>query len=51
MWKALIYNERLLLGLILMNVGVIYLHTFDSLAAYYTLLDAVEVRFTAFFAA
>ena len=31
--------------------GVIYLHTFDSLAAYYTLLDAVEVRFTAFFAA
>jgi len=42
MWKALIYNERLLLGLILMNVGFIYLHTFDSLAAYYTLLDAVK---------
>jgi voltage-gated sodium channel len=34
-----------------MNVGVIYLHTFDSLAAYYTLLDAVDVAFTAFFAA
>ena len=51
MWKALIYNERLLLGLILMNVGVIYLHTFDSLAAYYSLLDAVDVTFTAFFAA
>jgi len=50
-WRKVIYNERLLLGLILVNVAVIYLHTFDALAAYFLMLDAIDVGFTVFFAA
>jgi voltage-gated sodium channel len=50
-WRKVIYNERLLLGLILVNVGVIYLHTFDALSAYFAVLDAIDVGFTVFFAA
>jgi len=50
-WKKIIYDERLLLGLILVNVGVIYLHTFDALSDYFIVLDAVDVGFTVFFAA
>ena len=50
-WRKIIYDERLLLGLILLNVGVIYLHTFDALFAYFAVLDAIDVGFTVFFAA
>lgn len=50
-WRKIIYDERLLLGLILLNVGVIYLHTFDALSDYFIVLDAVDVGFTVFFAA
>ena len=49
-WRKVIYDERLLLGLILLNVGVIYLHTFDALSDYFIVLDAVDVGFTVFFA-
>lgn len=42
-------NDRLLLILILTNVLVIYLHSFDSFKPYYYLLDFLDVIFTMIF--
>lgn len=47
--RKLIYNEKLLLVLILLNVCVIYLHTFDSAKPYYPVLDWLDVIFTIVF--
>lgn len=42
-------NDRLLLILILTNVLVIYLHSFDSFKPYYYLFDFLDVIFTLIF--
>lgn len=42
-------NDRLLLILILTNVLVIYLHSFDGFKSYYYLLDFLDVIFTMIF--
>ena len=42
-------NDRLLLILILTNVLVIYLHSFDGFKPYYYLLDFLDVIFTMIF--
>lgn len=43
------YNESLILGLILINTGVIYLHSFDSLSEYWRLLIFTDHIFTVYF--
>lgn len=48
--KKYIHNEELLLTLILINVGVLYLHTFDELIPYYTFFEIVDLLFTLVFA-
>ncbi len=47
--KKPIINDRLLLILILLNVSIIYLHSFDSFKSYYYLLDIIDVVFTIIF--
>lgn len=47
--RKLIYNEKLLLLLILLNVCVIYLHTFDLAKPFYPTLDWLDVVFTMIF--
>lgn len=42
-------SERILLILILMNVLIIYLHSFDSFKNLFYLLDIIDVLFTLFF--
>lgn len=42
-------SERILLILILMNVLIIYLHSFDSFKNLFYLLDIIDVFFTLFF--
>ena len=47
--RKYLYNEKLLLIIILLNVGVIYFHTFDLFKPYYLLLDYLDVLFTGIF--
>jgi voltage-gated sodium channel len=44
-----IINDRILLILILLNVFIIYLHSFDSFKLYYAILDIIDVCFTIIF--
>ena len=44
-----IINDRILLILILLNVFIIYLHSFDSFKFYYAILDILDVCFTIIF--
>lgn len=44
-----IINDRMLLILILLNVFIIYLHSFDSFRFYYDILDVIDVCFTIIF--
>jgi len=44
-----IINDQLLLILILLNVLIIYLHSFDSFKNYYNILDLLDVCFTIIF--
>jgi voltage-gated sodium channel len=44
-----IINDRILLILILLNVFIIYLHSFDSFQFYYNILDVIDVCFTIIF--
>jgi voltage-gated sodium channel len=47
--KKLFYNDRLIYTLIILNVVVIYLHSFEFLHAYYFHFDLIDVVFTLFF--
>lgn len=47
--KKLFYNDRLIYLLIILNVIVIYLHSFELLNAFYFLFDLIDVGFTLFF--
>ncbi len=47
--KKYFYNEKLILAFILINVSIIYLHTFSSLSKFYHLFDTLDVIFTLFF--
>jgi voltage-gated sodium channel len=44
-----IFNEKLVLTLIFVNVGVIYLHTFDQFKHYFFYLDLIDVCCTIYF--
>ena len=44
-----IINDRILLILILLNVFIIYLHSFYSFKFYYNILDVIDVCFTIIF--
>jgi voltage-gated sodium channel len=48
--KKQIHNDDLILSLILINVGVLYLHTFDELIPYYFLFEIIDIVFTLIFA-
>ena len=47
--KKLFYNDRLIYTLIILNVVVIYLHSFEFFQAYYFQFDLIDVLFTLFF--
>lgn len=47
--KKHVHNEELLMSLILINVGVLYLHTFDELIPYYTFFEIIDLSFTLIF--
>lgn len=47
--KKLFYNDRLIYTLIILNVVVIYLHSFEFFQAYYFQFDLIDVVFTLFF--
>ena len=47
--KKHFYNEKLILAFILINVSIIYLHTFSSFSKFYHLFDILDVIFTLFF--
>ena len=47
--KKLFYNDRLIYTLIILNVLVIYLHSFEFFQAYYFQFDLIDVVFTLFF--
>ena len=47
--KKLFYNDRLIYSLIILNVVVIYLHSFEFFQAYYFQFDLIDVVFTLFF--
>ena len=47
--KKYIHNDDLLLGLILVNVAVLYLHTFDELIPYYFFFEIIDTCFTLIF--
>ena len=47
--KKLFYNDRLIYTLIILNVVVIYLHSFEFFQAYFFLFDLIDVVFTLFF--
>ena len=47
--KKLFYNNRVIYILIILNVGVIYLHSFEFFQAYYFQFDLIDVVFTLFF--
>lgn len=47
--KKLFYNDRLIYTLIIVNVFVIYLHSFETLSPYYFIFDLIDVVFTLFF--
>jgi hypothetical protein len=47
--KKLFYNDRLIYILIILNVIVIYLHSFEALKPYYFQFDFIDVGFTLFF--
>jgi voltage-gated sodium channel len=47
--KKLFYNNRLIYTLIILNVVVIYLHSFEFFQAYYFQFDLIDVVFTLFF--
>jgi voltage-gated sodium channel len=45
----IVFNEQLVLLIIFLNVGVIYLHTFDQFAAYFYVMDLLDVACTLYF--
>jgi voltage-gated sodium channel len=45
----IVFNEQLVLLIIFLNVGVIYLHTFDRFAPYYYVMDLLDVACTLYF--
>jgi voltage-gated sodium channel len=47
--KKLVQNEKFILTLILVNVGILYIHTFDVLNPYFLLLEIIDISFTLFF--
>ena len=47
--KKIFYNETLIFSLIILNVIVIYLHSFEVLQQYHFLFDFADVGFTLFF--
>jgi voltage-gated sodium channel len=47
--KKLFYDDKFILSIILINVAVIYLHTFSSLVEFYWIFDGIDVIFTLFF--
>ncbi len=47
--KNFIFNEKFILSLILINVGVLYVHTFDVLNPYFLFLEIIDISFTLFF--
>jgi uncharacterized membrane protein len=47
--KKIFFNDRIIYGLILMNVVIIYLHSFDFFRPYYFELDLLDSLFTIFF--
>lgn len=47
--KKIFYNNNLIYILIILNVIVIYLHSFQVLSRYYFLLNILDVSFTLFF--
>ena len=50
MLRRIIYNDQLIFALIIINVIVIYLHSFDFLSNYFLLFDYIDICFTLFFA-
>ena len=49
MLRRIIYNDQLIFALIIINVIVIYLHSFDFLSYYFILFDCIDICFTLFF--
>lgn len=49
--RKLIYNEIFILIIILINVGVIYFHSFQVFTPYYLFFDTIDIVFTLFFCA
>ena len=49
MLRRIIYNDQLIFALIIINVIVIYLHSFDFLSNYFILFDCIDICFTLFF--
>jgi hypothetical protein len=47
--KKLFYNDQLIYILIILNVIIIYLHSFEFLNSCYFLFDLIDVGFTLFF--
>lgn len=47
--KSLVKNDKFILLVILINVGIIYLHTFTIFEKYYLIFDILDVIFTLFF--
>ncbi len=47
--KKIVFNDRIIYILILLNVLVIYLHSFETFGPYYFALDIIDSLFTLFF--
>ena len=47
--KKIIYNDSLILYVILLNVGIIYLHSFQIFEPYYLIFDITDIVLTLFF--
>lgn len=47
--KKYFYNERIIYTLIILNVIVIYLHSFNVFSKYFQLFEIVDIMFTLFF--
>ena len=46
----ILHNERLIFNLIVLNIIIIYLHSFDSFESYFYYFDIIDVGLTTFFA-
>lgn len=49
MLRRIIYNDHLIFTLIIINVLVIYLHSFDFLLNYFYFIECIDIAFTLFF--